>query len=390
MPAQKRFKTRYPGVFYIEGAAVGTGKPERVFCIRYRKDGKSIEEKAGRQYQDNMTPAKAATMRAEKIKGHTPTNEEMRRAEQASKEAEAKRWTFDRLWAEYKRQKPGLKGIGPDENRYKNYLKAPFGAKEPKELIPLDTDRLRLRMLKTKSPQTVKLTLALLRRIANFGVQKRLSKPLDYEIEIPTVHNEKTEDLTPTQLSKLLEAIEKDDHPQAGNLMKIALFTGMRRGEMFKLKWKDIDFDRGFISIRDPKGGPDQAIPLNDAARKLLKRHPRTGSPYVFPGRGGKQRTDIHHQVNRIRDNAGLPKTFRALHGLRHVYASMLASSGKVDLYTLQKLLTHKSPVMTQRYAHLRDQALKDAAQVAGDIVNEAMRGKRGLKKIANLEALRK
>jgi len=46
----------------------------------------------------------------------------------------------------------------------------------------------------------------------------------------------------------------------------------------------------------------------------------------------------------------------------------MLASSGKVDLYTLQKLLTHKSPVMTQRYAHLRDQALKDTAQVAGGI----------------------
>ena len=41
--------------------------------------------------------------------------------------------------------------------------------------------------------------------------------------------------------------------------------------------------------------------------------------------------------------------------GLRHVYASMLASSGQVDMYTLQKLLTHKSPAMTQRYAHLRD-----------------------------------
>jgi len=58
------------------------------------------------------------------------------------------------------------------------------------------------------------------------------------------------------------------------------------------------------------------------------------------------------------------------MHGLRHVYASMLASSGKVDMYVLQKLITHKDGRMTQRYAHLRDEALKKAADVAGDIVS--------------------
>ena len=47
----------------------------------------------------------------------------------------------------------------------------------------------------------------------------------------------------------------------------------------------------------------------------------------------------------------------------------MLASSGRVDLYTLQKLLTHKSPAMTQRYAHLRDEALRQASDLAGDII---------------------
>jgi site-specific recombinase XerD len=80
---------------------------------------------------------------------------------------------------------------------------------------------------------------------------------------------------------------------------------------------------------------------------------------------------DIHQQVNQIKEAAGLPKDFRALHGLRHVYASMLASSGQVDLYTLQKLLTHKSPAMTQRYAHLRDQALRQAADLAGNIIEQ-------------------
>lgn len=156
--------------------------------------------------------------------------------------------------------------------------------------------------------------------------------------------------------------------------MRMVLYTGMRRSELFKLKYTDIDEQRGFINLEDPKGGTDISIPLNDAARDLLNRHPRTGSEYVFPGRDGEQRRDIHHQVNRIRDNAGLPKSFRALHGLRHVYASMLASSGRVDLYTLQRLLTHKSPQMTMRYAHLRDEALKDASQVAGDIISNVVK----------------
>ena len=62
------------------------------------------------------------------------------------------------------------------------------------------------------------------------------------------------------------------------------------------------------------------------------------------------------------------------MHGLRHTYASMLASSGKVDMYTLQKLLTHKSPVMTQRYAHLRDDTLKRASNLAGDIISKAVK----------------
>jgi len=51
----------------------------------------------------------------------------------------------------------------------------------------------------------------------------------------------------------------------------------------------------------------------------------------------------------------------------------MLASSGKVDLYTLQKLLTHKSPMMTQRYAHLRDEALRNASTLAGQIIEQAI-----------------
>jgi len=234
-------------------------------------------------------------------------------------------------------------------------------------------DRLRIKLLKKRSPGTVRNILELLRRIINFGIKKGLCVGPGFRIELPRVNNEKTEDLTPEQLQSLLKAIDADSNTYAGNMMKMALYTGMRRGELFKLKWKDIDFDRGFIELVDPKGGPDQKIPLNDAVRDLLNSHPRTQSVYVFPGRGGNRRTDINHQVSRIKKAAGLPADFRALHGLRHVYASMLASSGQVDMFTLQKLLTHKSPLMTQRYAHLRDEALRRASDLAGEIIGQAV-----------------
>jgi len=112
--------------------------------------------------------------------------------------------------------------------------------------------------------------------------------------------------------------------------------------------------------------------------KKLLQNHPRMKSTYVFPGKNGKRRTDITHSVNKIKKAAGLPADFRALHGLRHVYASSLASSGKVDMYTLQKLLTHKDPATTQRYAHLRDEALRQASDLAEELFMQPEEAKKG------------
>lgn len=370
MPKQKRHKTKYPGVYFVEGTSVANGKLERIYYIIYRKNGKLIEEKAGRQFQDDMTPSRAASIRSQRIDGTQLSNKARRAAERKEKEP---KWTIDRLWTEYKSQKPDSGSVRTDSGRYKNYLREQFGHKEPCELVQLDVDRLRINLLKQKKPQTVKHILMLLQRTINFGAKKALCESIKFKIEMPRVNNIKMEDLNPEQLSRLIEAIDQDSNTQAANLMKMALFTGMRRGELFRLTWNDIDFERGFILIRDPKGGIDQKIPLNSATRSLLEKHSRTDSPFVFPGRGGKQRTDIKKQVNRIKERAGLPKHFRALHGLRHVYASMVASSGRVDMYTLQKLLTHKSPRMTQRYAHLRDEALKKASNIADELIQQVI-----------------
>lgn len=140
-----------------------------------------------------------------------------------------------------------------------------------------------------------------------------------------------------------------------------------------KLRWDDIDFERGFIRLRGDaaKNEKTEHIPLSSAAKAVLERVERFDSPYVFPGRGGGERKEFKRIPRRVRTRAGLPDDFRPLHGLRHAFASALASSGAVDLYTLQKLLTHNSPQMTQRYAHLADEALQRAAAVAGDIFKD-------------------
>lgn len=379
----KRHKTTYPGVFYREAERIGGTGLERVYYIVFKKDGKVIEEKVGRQFINDMTPARAAKIRGERIEGKRPSRKEIREAQKAQREEEKNRWTIARLWEEYTTNRP-LKGLIQDRCRFDKYIGPIWGEKEPHQIQPLEMDRLRLRILKDKAPQTVKNTMALLRRIVNFGVKRQLCNPLSFHLEMPKVNNLKTEDLTPEQLARLLEAMEQDANTQAANFMKLALFTGMRRGELFRLQWQDLDFERGFIHIRSPKGGQDQKIPLNEPAKALLLSHPRTESQFVFPGRNGGRRVDINKQVNRIKKVAGLPKDFRALHGLRHVYASMLASSGQVDLYTLQKLLTHKSSAMTMRYAHLRDEALRRASDLAGNLLGQVMNGQKP--KIANLE----
>jgi integrase len=372
MPIMKRFKTDYVGVYYIIGTAIGTGKPEKIYYITYRREGKLVEEKAGRQFSDAMTPAKASRIRAERIEGKSLSNKERRARKRQEKEE--REWTIKRLWEEYISTKPRTKGYIVDDQRFKNHIEPTLGDKKLEDIAPLDLDRLRLRLLKEKAPQTVKSSMALLKRISNFAKNKRLCKGIDFKITLPKVSNIKTEFLTNEQLQGLLKAIEKDQNPYAGPIMLTALFTGMRKGEILRLEWRDIDFEHGFIHIRGPKGGEDQRIPLNDAAKGVFEKLPRTHD-LVFPGLHGL-RTGLYHAIGEIKKKAGLPADFRPLHGLRHHYASMLASSGKVDLYVLQKLLTHKSPTMTQRYAHLRDEALKNASNLAGKLINEVIEEK--------------
>ena len=377
--ADKRIPTGKPGVFYRELDGEKPSKPIRMYYIRYRRGGRSgslIEEPVGKS-TEGITPTIAANIRAERMTGKAPSNKEDRRQKEKEKLLAQGRWTIGRLWEEYKANKPNFKGIVTDDNRFKNYL-TPFVKLTPEELTTQMVDSLRLTLIKSgKKAGTVKNVLELLRRIINFGVKKGLCEwqsPAKLHFEMPRLNNTKTEMLTEEERKRFIEAVKTAPNRKAAQLMLMAYYTGMRRSELFRLKWEHIDFENGFINIvgeeqEGPKSSRDERIPLSPPVRELLEEIESGDSPYIFPGKDGVSRlTDINKQVNAIKKAANLPKDFRPLHGLRHTFASVAVSNG-VPLSHVQKLLTHKDPTLTQRYAHLEDEALKRAAEAVGSFL---------------------
>lgn len=377
MSISKRGRTKYPGITFREKERLDGSGEERVYYIRYRRGGrgsKEIEEPVGRE-SEGMTAAKANKIRAMRAAGVEQSNTERRAEAEAAKLSGNGPLTFARLWMIYQEVNDGKSSMVADVSRYHNHIENRVAGKVIEEFTTHDIDSLRASMArKGLAPQTVKHVLALVRRVIRFGVMRGLcSMPTSLHFDMPKLDNERTESLTDSQLVGYLNALDEEPDQNAAGLLRLALVTGMRKGALLALRWADCDFERGIITLQGAaaKKGKTEFIPMTTAARAILEAVERTASPYVFPGKDGGQRQDFRRMARRVRDKSGLPKDFRPLHGLRHAYASMLISSGQVDLFALQKLLTHGSPQMTQRYAHLADEALRKAANVINDCLDK-------------------
>lgn len=154
-----------------------------------------------------------------------------------------------------------------------------------------------------------------------------------------------------------------------GLMIRMALRTGMRIGELTGLRWEDIDFDRGLIAVRrsivrgiesSPKTYRHRFIPIaSDLYAALLEARRPHG--FVFSLDGQRPLAQPRRGLWRALKAAGLRRI--GWHVLRHTFASQLATEG-VSIYVVQALLGHATVQMTTRYAHLAPSATRGAVEV--------------------------
>lgn len=138
-------------------------------------------------------------------------------------------------------------------------------------------------------------------------------------------------------------------------LVLLSLNTGARKGELFRMQWEDIDFDRKSIALvmRGKRKSHTRHIPLNNDAYQALfawsSMQPKK-EKLVFPSKNGKTFDNIQTSWENLRKEAKI-ENFR-WHDMRHHFASRLVMNG-VPLNTVRELLGHTNLEMTLRYAHL-------------------------------------
>jgi integrase len=283
---------------------------------------------------------------------------------------------IDEIWKKYlKWAKKNKKSWYDDRNRWELHVEPVVKAKKMDAITRGHIRRILEKMEdKGRADATRKHVYALIRRVYNWAIEHDFyygTVPTE-KIKPPKVQNEVTECLSTPELDKLTVALDNWPNQLAALLVKFALYTGLRQDECMGLEWKDVDTERGFFRLLDPKGRPT-SLPLSkislDVVRQAEGIKPHPDCLWVFPNKKGGRRVSFFHIWSRIRKTAKIRKVFR-FHDLRHTFATYLASSGEVDLYTLQKLLNHQTPAMTQRYAHLLDEALRRGANVADKVFN--------------------
>lgn len=154
--------------------------------------------------------------------------------------------------------------------------------------------------------------------------------------------------------------------PWLRDVVQFALGTGMRMGEILALSWRGVDLTRRTVMVFQSKNGERRTIPLNQTILALLKERGTLRSlstDLVFPSKAHTPLESGHlrRSFRLALRKAGI-EDFH-FHDLRHTFATRLVQAG-VELYKVQRLLGHKSPMMTQRYAHHYPESLRDGVEI--------------------------
>ena len=368
----KRESTKFPGVYQRNLETAGK-KKDVAFDIAYRHEGRKIFERVGK-LSEGYSAKLAADIRSERIRAKRHGEELPYQKKQAI--------TFHKLaekylkWSSENKSRNGI----DDQSRYDNHLKDRFDDKRLDAISPLDLERMKKEMAKAEmAPKTISHCLALIRAMFNKAAEWNLyqgDNPVK-KIKMPTVQNARDRFFSMEEAELLLKELKRNHHykneyrelndPTLHDIALISLQTGARAGEIFNLKGQDVDFQNGLVALRDTKNKETRYAPMTRDIKIILKRRlPKNLGNYFFADQDGKKIKEVSNAFSAIVDKLELNKNVKdprqrvVFHTCRHTFASWLAIQG-TPLYTIAKLMGHKSIAMTERYSHLSPDHKKDA-----------------------------
>ncbi len=276
-----------------------------------------------------------------------------------------------------------------------------FGKRLPASITEADVRRFKRSM--RKAPYVFNRCAFLLRALIDKGGVSPRENPARGGKHAPVKRyreHPRRRDLSAAEVARLGEALRRLEagawvesekreatvSPQAAAAIRMLAITGCRVNEVLRLRWEDVDRERGYATIREHKtsntADAPKTIPLTSPVLDILDGLPRTeGHPYIFEGiRAARPLTDLRRPWQRAVELAGLENV--RLHDLRHTVGSVGASGGlagdedrdaPMTLRVVGGVLGHKSMQSTDRYAHVQDETTRAAAAQIAARIAEAM-----------------
>lgn len=180
-------------------------------------------------------------------------------------------------------------------------------------------------------------------------------------------NNAKERYLTNQESKRLMEAVKQSPNIHLKYIIPMLLLIGARKSEVLNAQWKHFDDIQKLWIIPITKNGKKRILPITPQLKQILKEIPSNKTLYLFANpKTNKPYVSVHNSWNTARKKANLDDV--RMHDLKHSYASALVNA-KCSLYEVQKLLGHKDIKMTQRYSHLSNDTLMNAASMAGKLL---------------------
>lgn len=363
-------------------------KPDAYFVLRFTVDGKTLQEALG-WASEGMTLAKArielARLKEARRTGEGARSLRERRKEEAKKriDSEAKsvaqemaRLTLADYWesAYWPAQAHKARGsLDAEAALWNKWINPEIGHIRFAGLKPEDIERIKAKMLKAKrSPSSIKYTFAVISQLWNLAKRNQIIAtecPCKH-VALPKLDNKRQRYLSRSEAHKLLDKLQETSQSIYG-MAVFGLECGLRFGEIASLRWEDCNFERGMILIRDPKARVNRYAFMTKRVREVLAQIGLQPSGLIFPDKNDNVRDRIPKSFRHIADemfnqNTDDPRLRVCFHTLRHTFASWLVEGGR-SLYEVKELMGHADFSMTQRYAHLSPDGLKEAIKIIED-----------------------